>query len=262
MSDKMLRAYPYQPTIKIEDFEGPLDLLLHLIRENKMDIYDIKMVPITSQYLAFLHQQQAHQLEIAGDYFVMAATLMSIKSQMLLPQPEVMDEPTPEDDDPRAQLVEQLLEYQRYKRAADQLKDKEEFRQQEYTRPAMHVPRELISAHVEPGVTVDQLQAAFKRVLYHHRLTQPVVETVAAERVSVVGRMTSIVQRVKGGPTPFTEFFAGERSREQLVTTFLAILELSKHQRIILNQAALFEPIILVEGPQIDRDDNDEPSPS
>ncbi|MGM9891301.1 segregation and condensation protein A [Limosilactobacillus sp.] len=255
MSDKPLTNYPYQPTIKIEDFEGPLDLLLHLIRENKMNIYDIKMVPITSQYLDFLRQQQAHQLEVAGDYFVMAATLMNIKSQMLLPQTEPADEEPVAEDDPRAELVEQLLEYQRYKRAADQLKDKEEYRRQEYTRPAMHVPRELVSTQVAPGVTIDQLQAAFKRVLINHRLTQPVVETVAAERISVVERMATIVKRVKQRPTAFTSLFADDSSREQLVTTFLAILELSKHRRIILNQAALFGPIILVEGPQIDEDD-------
>lgn len=259
MKDKTLAGYPYQPTIKIEDFEGPLDLLLHLIRENKMDIYDIKITTITSQYLDFLHHQQAHQLEIAGDYFVMAATLMSIKSQMLLPQPieQEMEEDSPED--PREELVEQLLEYQRYKRAADQLKDKEEFRRQEYTRPAMHVPREMVSTQVKPGVTVDQLQAAFLQVLKNHRLAQPIVETVAAERVSVAERMNAVVDRVKRGPVQFVELFAGDRDRNELVTTFLAVLELSKHHRVDLQQAELFGPIILTEGKQIDGENSNEP---
>lgn len=258
MKDRTLAEHPYQPTIKIEDFEGPLDLLLHLIKENKMDIYDIKIATITSQYLDFLHHQQAHQLEIAGDYFVMAATLMSIKSQMLLPQPVEQEEEEPLED-PREELVEQLLEYQRYKRAADQLKDKEEFRRQEYTRPAMHVPRELISAQVEPGVTVDQLQAAFCQVLKNHRLAQPIVETVAAERVSVAERMNVVVNRVKRGPVQFAELFATDRNRNELVTTFLAILELSKHQRVELQQAELFGPIILVEGKNIDGENSDKP---
>ena len=244
MSTKPVTEHPYQPTIKIADFEGPLDLLLHLIRENKMDIYDIQIARITSQYLDFLHQQQAHQLEIAGDYFVMAATLMNIKSQLLLPQPSEPDEE-----------VEQLLEYQRYKKAADQLKDKENLRQQEYTRPAMHVPRELISAHVEPGVTVDQLQAAFVEVLKKHRLAQPLVETVATEKVSVAERMAAVVKQVKAGPVQFTALFAGDRSRDQLVTTFIAVLELSKHQRIAVQQAELFGPIILVKGTRIDDED-------
>lgn len=259
MKDKTLTEHSYQPTIKIEDFEGPLDLLLHLIRENKMDIYDIKIATITSQYLEYLHQQQAHQLEIAGDYFVMAATLMNIKSQMLLPQPEELAEEE-ESEDPREDLVEQLLEYQRYKRAADQLKDKEELRQQEFTRPAMHVPREMISAHVEPGVTIDQLQAVFLQVLKNHRLAQPVVETVAAERVSVAERMKTVIRTVKQGPVRFSELFTRDRNRDQLVTTFLAILELSKHHRIDMQQAELFGPIILVEGKNIDGDAGDESS--
>ncbi|MDO4903474.1 MAG: segregation/condensation protein A [Limosilactobacillus sp.] len=257
MSDNNLNEYPYQPTIKIEDFEGPLDLLLHLIRENKMDIYDIKIATITSQYIDYLRQQQAHQLEIAGDYFVMAATLMNIKSQMLLPQQEDLDEEE-EIEDPREELVEQLLEYQRYKRAADQLKDKEEFRRQEFTRPAMHVPRNMIQAHVEPGVTVDQLQAAFVQVLKNHRLNQPVVETVEAETVSVAQRMDEVVTAVKTGPIRFDEIFQKDRNRDQLVTTFLAVLELSKHHRIEMQQAEMFGPIILVEGTKIDGDD--EPS--
>ena len=255
MSTKPVTEHPYQPTIKIADFEGPLDLLLHLIRENKMNIYDIQIACITSQYLDFLHQQQAHQLEIAGDYFVMAATLMNIKSQLLLPQPSEPDEEAEELPDPREELVEQLLEYQRYKKAADQLKDKENLRQQEYTRPAMHVPRELISAHVEPGVTVDQLQAAFVEVLKNHRLAQPLVETVATEKVSVAERIAAVVKQVKAGPVQFTALFAGDRSRDQLVTTFIAVLELSKHQRIAVQQAELFGPIILVKGTRIDDKD-------
>lgn len=254
MSTKPIAEHPYQPTIKIADFEGPLDLLLHLIRENKMDVYDIQITLITSQYLEFLHQQQAHQLEIAGDYFVMAATLMSIKSQMLLPQPVTLDEETEELPDPREELVEQLLEYQRYKKAADQLKDKESLRRQEYTRPAMHVPRNLIRPQVEPGVTVGQLQAAFVEVLKKHRLAQPVVETVAAEKVSVAEKMTAVIKRVKEGPVQFTALFDDDRSRDQLVTTFLAVLELSKHQRIRVQQAELYGPIILLEGTRINED--------
>lgn len=257
---KPLTEYPYQPTIKISDFEGPLDLLLHLIKENKMDIYDIKIVTITSQYMDYLRQRQEHQLEVAGDYFVMAATLMNIKSQMLLPASPVDEEAGEEvQEDPREELVEQLLEYQRYKRAADELKNKESYRHQEFTRPAMHVPRELIAAHVEPGVTVDQLQAAYAQVLRRHRLAQPVVETLAAEKVSVAQRMREIMATVQKRPTQFNELFANDRTRDNLVTTFLAILELSKHRRVILNQAALFGPIILVEGPKSDGKTVDEP---
>lgn len=146
MSENETMTVGQQPTLKLGGFEGPLDLLLHLIREAKMDIYDIKIATITSQYMDYLHQMKAHRLEIAGEYFVMASTLMRIKSQLLLPQAPPLDdeEPAEEPVDPRQELVDQLIEYQRYKKAADHLKDKESYRQQEYTRPAMRVPRDLV----------------------------------------------------------------------------------------------------------------------
>ncbi len=229
---------PFQPVIKVHDFEGPLDLLLHLIKQSEMDIYDIQISQITSQYLDYLHQMQSHQLEVAGEYFVMAATLMDIKSQMLLPSPPVLDDELEvEEIDPRQELVEQLLEYQRYKKAADRLKDKENLRQQEYTRPAMQVPREMVKSHVEPGIKLTDLQQAFAAVLRRQQLATPLVETVAAE-----------------------DLFENLHTRDGLVTTFLAILELAKHQAITINQGGLFEPIILAEGPKSDEYETNQPS--
>lgn len=253
MSDQVIPAKPFQPTIKLNDFEGPLDLLLHLIRQAEMDIYDIKIAQITSQYFDYLHQMQDHQLEVAGEYFVMAATLMNIKSQMLLPAPPTFeDEPEAEVEDPRQELVDQLLEYQRYKKAADKLKDKESFRQQEFTRPAMRVPVELVNASVAPGVDLDELQAAFTAVLRRQQLAAPLVETVAAEKVSVGQQMRTVFETIRQGPARFADLFEQLHTRDGLVTTFLAILELAKHQAIIIQQGGLFEPIILVEGPKSD----------
>lgn len=239
-----------QPTLKLGDFEGPLDLLLHLIREAKMDIYDIKIATITSQYMNYLHQMKAHRLEVAGEYFVLASTLMRIKSQLLLPQAPPLDddEPAEEPVDPRQELVDQLIEYQRYKKAADHLKDKESYRQQEYTRPAMRVPRELVSEQVAPGVSLDQLQAAFKQVLRRRRFTQPVVETVAAEKISVAQQMERVFDKVMAGPQRFVDLLTATVTRDDLVTTFLAVLELAKHQAIQLEQADLFAPIIVTKG--------------
>ncbi|MBB1062762.1 segregation and condensation protein A [Limosilactobacillus fastidiosus] len=251
MSDKqeIIPRYPFQPTLKIGGFEGPLDLLLHLIRQSKMDIYDIQIEEITQQYFDYLRTMKSHQLEVAGDYFVMAATLMNIKSQLLLPQPdEEIEEQSEEIVDPRQELVEQLLEYQRYQKAASHLKDKADFRQAEYTRPAMHVPAEMIAKHVEPGVTLSQLQQAFADVLKRHQLTSPVHETVAAEKVSVAQRMNQVFAIVKQEATRFEDLFIGEQTRDELVTTFLAILELTKHQAVTIHQEKLFGPIILVEG--------------
>lgn len=261
MSEQVIPQYPFQPTIKVQDFEGPLDLLLHLIKQSEMDIYDIKIATITSQYLEYLHQMKEHQLEVAGEYFVMAATLMDIKSQMLLPAPPSIDEePEEEQEDPRQELVDQLLEYQRYKKAADNLKDKETYRQQEFTRPAMRVPKDMIKAGVAPGITLEELQEAFAGVLRRHQLSAPLVETVEAEKVSVAQRMSKVFSIVKEGPARFEDLFVGQKTRDSLVTTFLAILELAKHQAILINQAELFDPIILVEGPKSDEYENNQPS--
>ena len=127
-----------QPLIQVSDFEGPLDLLLHLIKTNEMDIYDIRISTITSQYLTYLHQMQLVRLDVAGEYFVMAANLMAIKAKLLLPKPQSVV-PVDEDEpaDPREELVNQLLEYQRYKQAAQALKQRALERQQHFTRPAM-----------------------------------------------------------------------------------------------------------------------------
>lgn len=252
-----------QPTLKLGDFEGPLDLLLHLIREAKMDIYDIKIATITSQYMDYLHQMRAHRLEIAGEYFVMASTLMRIKSQLLLPQTPSLEEAETDEEpvDPRQELVDQLIEYQRYKKAADQLKDKESYRQQEYTRPAMRVPRNLVSEQVAPGVSLAQLQAAFAQVMKRHRFTQPVVETVAAERVSVATQMHQVFERVTAGPQRFVDLLTTAVTKDELVTTFLAVLELAKHQAVQIEQAGLFAPIIIREGLKSDDYRNNEYRP-
>lgn len=263
MSEQHIHPTRQQPTLKLGDFEGPLDLLLHLIREAKMDIYDIKIATITSQYMDYLHQMRAHRLEIAGEYFVMASTLMRIKSQLLLPQTPPIDEEEPEEEpvDPRQELVDQLIEYQRYKQAADRLKDKESFRQQEYTRPAMRVSRNLVGEQVAPGVSLDQLQAAFNQVLKRHRFTQPVVETVAAERVSVGRQMRTVFDRVVTGPQRFVDLLTTAVTKDELVTTFLAILELAKHQAVHIEQAGLFAPIIIREGLKSDDYRNNEYRP-
>ncbi|MBB1078317.1 segregation/condensation protein A [Limosilactobacillus sp. STM2_1] len=253
MSEQVQLQNSFQPTIKLHDFEGPLDLLLHLIKQSEMDIYDIEISQITSQYLEYLHQMQSHQLEVAGEYFVMAATLMNIKSQMLLPAPPIMeDEPEVAEVDPRQELVDQLLEYQRYKKAADHLKVKESLRQQEYTRPAMQVPDELVKTSVEPGISLGELQSAFASVLRRHQLASPIVETVSAEKVSVSHQMKEVFAIVRQGSARFDDLFVDLKTRDGLVTTFLAILELAKHQAILINQSGLFDPIILVEGPKSD----------
>lgn len=248
---KEIANLPYQPTLKLNEFEGPLDLLLHLIRQAKMDIYDIKIAEITEQYMNYLAENKKHQLEIAGDYFVMAATLMAIKSQMLLPSPPADEEDSqPEEEDPRNELVEQLLEYQRYKQAAEDLKDKEEHRQTEYTREAMAVPKDLIQLRVKPGVSIDELQSAFAKIVERHHFKEPEVENVRPERVTVAERIKSVVNQVTR-PVRFVDLFQDDVTRDNLVTTFMAVLELTRHAVVQINQTQMFGPLIVIPGPKM-----------
>lgn len=249
MTQAELPTMPYQPTIRLKDFEGPLDLLLHLIRQSKMDIYDIPIAEITKQYMDYLKESQRHRLEIAGDYFVMAATLMSIKSRMLLPKPPVAEDEPVAEEDPRQELVNQLLEYQRYKEAAKRLQGKEAKRQQEYTRQAAQPPEGLVHEQVAPGVSLDQLQAAFEKVLRRHIKQEPVTTTVAAEPITVAERMDYVTKHVDH-PVRFVDLFEDDVSRDNLVTTFMAILELCRHAVIRLSQTDLFGPLIVLPGPK------------
>lgn len=257
MSNHDLVELPFQPTIKINDFEGPLDLLLHLIRQSKMDIYDIRIAEITDQYMKFLADTKKHRLEIAGEYFVMAATLMAIKSQMLLPKPPQDEEEAPEEqEDPREELVEQLLEYQRYKDAATHLKSREEERQKEYTREAMAVPKGLVHEHVAPGVTIDQLQVAFVKILKKRASDHVEIDNVEPEKVTVAERIAAVKKMVTK-PVRFVDLFANDRSRDNLVTTFMAVLELVRHQVIWVNQTELFGPLVVVPGPKQKVEENE-----
>ena len=160
MAEQELARLVGQPTLVLGDFEGPLDLLLHLIKKAEVDIYDIPIAKITNQYVEFLHQQEQNQLNIAGEYFVMAATLMSIKSAMLLP-------------------------------AA--LKDKEEYRQREYTREAMAVPKNLVETRFAPGVGIEELQRAFEDVVKRHHFHEPITQTVDPDPVTVAERIEHVI---------------------------------------------------------------------
>ena len=234
-------------TIKISEFEGPLDLLLHLIRQNKMDIYDIPIADITQQYLDYLHSMQALKLDIAGDYLVMAATLMTIKSRDLLPQPEPEDDELSEDEDPRDSLVAELLAYKVYQEAAGELRVKEQARHQHFTREAMLVPSDLSAPKLTAGITVADLQAAFHQLVVKRRRVQPLMRTVVAETVSIDDRMTQITVRLQQQPQglAFSDLFTVSASDEMLVTTFMAVLELTKQNQLTLEQRAPLDPIHL-----------------
>ncbi|MEJ2698319.1 MAG: segregation/condensation protein A [Desulfuromonadales bacterium] len=221
--------------IKIENFEGPLDLLLHLIKKNEMDIYDIPMAEITAQYLATIDAMKSLNLEVAGEFLLMAATLLHIKSRMLLPQQDPEEEPEPEEEDPRAELVRRLLEYQKYKDAAlcldsRPLLDREVFSR----RVASSESDEQEEGELE-AVGLFELVDALRRLLREN--PEPVFHEVDMERLSVTDRVNTILSSLAGKETvAFTELFSARPGRGEVIVTFLALLELGKMNLVRLLQ--------------------------
>ncbi|MDA8433960.1 MAG: segregation/condensation protein A [Nitrospiraceae bacterium] len=212
--------------IKLPVFEGPLDLLLHLIRENKVDIYDIPISFITRQYLDYIEVMKELNLEIAGEFLVMAATLIQIKSRMLLPPEEKEAEGT-ETVDPRLELVQRLLEYQAYKDAATILREKEEESQLLFSRGAGETEEEAEEETSEPSlfdVNIFDLLGAFKKML---ESAPPEVRTITREALTVKDKMFMIVDLLESTESiRFEELFRDTITRTQLLVTFLALLEL------------------------------------
>jgi segregation and condensation protein A len=211
-------------SIKLPVFEGPLDLLLHLIKENKVEIYDIPISLITSRYLEYIEMMKELNLEIAGEFLVMAATLIHIKSRMLLPPEE--DVETEEAKDPRLELVQRLLEYQTYKDAASILKEKED----ETLRIFGRMPEEFEEEEgIEPelylfDVNIFDLLGAFKKILD----TAPEeVRTISRETLTVKDKMFLIIDMLELSESiRFEEIFKDMATKEQLIVTLLALLEL------------------------------------
>lgn len=225
--------------VQLEIFEGPLDLLLHLIKKNEVSITDIPIATITEQYLATLEVMQTLNLDVAGEFLVMAATLVHIKSRMLLPVTDA-EEDEEEGADPRAELVRRLLEYQRFKDAADQLERRELLTRDVFVRSA--APAEEIPAPGFREVSVFELLTALKRVL--DRLPKDVVHEVLLEKITVREKMTLLLDQLRAhGKILFESLFAEMKSRMEVVVTFLAMLELVKVRAIRIFQEEATGPI-------------------
>lgn len=215
----------------LEHFEGPLDLLLHLIAKNKVSIYDIPIAEILDQYMAVLHEAEAMDLDVAGDFVAMAAQLVYIKSKMLLPRHEEEEE-----EDPRAGLVEMLLEYQRIKETASFFREKGEVGRDIFVKP----PEQLGDVPCEYHHAVaDLIRAANNMLRRAQRRVPPPASAfsgiVGREPVPVEGRITAILKRfLHHVRLPFRRLFDDAQSRSEIVATFLAVLELSKNRRVRL----------------------------
>ncbi len=230
----MVLAAPNSPLFRLQVFEGPLDLLLHLIRENKIEIYDIPIAEITRQYLEYLALMEIMDLTIAGEYLVIAATLLEIKSRMLLPKPAL---PAEEDDldDPRIELVEKLLEYQRYQGTVETLRSWEDSRRLLFFRGALENPDDYALPLSEGDVSVQQLLAALHRVLTSAGVDDSAATAVVPRRrVSLRMKMAEVIRKVSRYPAgmPFDLLFESPLMRYEVVLAFLALLELIRLNRL------------------------------
>ena len=184
--------------LKINEFEGPLDLLLHLIKENKMDIFDIKIEEITEQYLSYIKKQESMNLEVDSEYLVLASELIEIKSKLLLPhEKEVIDE---EESDPREELMNRLLEYQAYKEITKTLKEKELIRQEIYTKAPSSLKEYVDSdTDIKMDVTLDDLVDAFQKFLERKKESKPLTTKVTENEITVSSRRSDIKMLLSKG---------------------------------------------------------------
>ena len=228
---------PYALQVFLEAFEGPLDLLLYLIRRQNIDILDIPIAEITKQYVQYIEVMKELQLELAGEYLLMAAMLAEIKSRMLLPRPEAHEE---EEDDPRAELVRRLQEYERFKQAAEDISDLPRLERDVFVATAEAPERKVVTKL--PDVTMKELLLAFHDVLKRAEMFSNL--QMQREPLSVRQRMTEILSRIKASKfTGFADLFDPEEGRMGVAVTFIAILELLRESIIEVVQSDEFAPL-------------------
>ena len=241
--------YKVHYKVHLESFEGPLDLLLHLIEKNRIDIYDIPIALLTEQYMDYLAKFKEFNIEVASEFLVMAATLLQIKSKILLPDTKVeeVNEDDTDEVDPRKELVERLLEYRRYKEVSSILGEMADEAGKRFFREASNLP----TKHLPPkGLDVKLLWQAFQNVLESQIENEPLVANVAREKYTIEDKIISLLALLKqhGGNICFNIVFQYSEhkiSKSELITTFLAMLELIKIKRITVYQTSIFSPIYL-----------------
>lgn len=230
------------PRIQLPVFEGPLDLLLYLIRRDRIDIHDIPIAPITRQYVEYLDLMKELNLDVAGEFMVMAATLIHIKSKMLVPVDPAEAQGEEESEDPRAELVRRLLEFQRYKEAAGVLHQQAQIRAATWTRPDGVVPRfdDAGEEMLEAGLF--DLITAFREVLERRKTL--LAHEVEPEGKTVEQRMEELLSLLRAGESlEFGGLFAAEETKRDMILTFLALLELIRLKQVKVYQRGLFGPI-------------------
>ena len=228
--------------IRLEQFEGPLDLLLHLIKKNEINIYDIPMALITKQYLEHINLMKSLNLVVAGEFLVLAATLIHIKSKMLLPsEPDGEEE---EGQDPRAELVRQLLEYKQFKEAAYDLQDRERLWREVYRRAPLLTGTPIESEETPLELTLFDLMDALQDVV--RRAPSKGLLELTAEHLTIKNRMNYILERLEASAAvPFEMLFSPTDGRLVLIVTFLGLLELMRLKLVRVFQPETFGAILL-----------------
>ena len=229
-------------SVKLESFEGPLDLLLHLIRKNEVNIYDIPIALITAQYFQYIELMQELDLDVAGEFLVMASTLIHIKSRTLLPRPDPSQDDAESEEDPREALVRRLLEHQKFKAAAGLLHEQETLRAAQFMRPDGSVAA-IAGEDYEPELEVDlfSLIAAFRGVLERASRRPPMV--IPPEQISIELRMDQLLARLSETDACGFEDLFGDGSRSFMIVTFLALLEMIRLKLIRVFQSGGVGPI-------------------
>jgi segregation and condensation protein A len=245
-SKRTTRANVPAPPVKLEAYEGPLDLLLDLIRKQKINIYDIPIAKITRQYLDYLRLMEELNIDVAGEFVLMAATLIYIKSRTLLP-PDPTAAAEEQEEDPRAELVQRLLEHEQFKNAAEMLKSKRTVEEATWSHPGID---EFTEAEDEPGLaaSVFDLISVFREILERAK-KRPQIH-VRREQVTVREMLEHVkqVMRERSGPVSIDDLVAGYVWRQALIALLLALLELVRLRAIHLRQDELFAPITAVKS--------------
>lgn len=231
--------------VKLDGFEGPLDLLLHLVKQYEIDIYDIPVSVITEQYMHYIHTMKKLELTVASEYLVMAATLLALKSQMLLPKQEIPAEDEEYMEDPREELMERLITYRKYKQAAEKLQEQDTH--STFTRAPAIVDQKKQQLPLQAGsVTIYDMMSALDKMFERKKWDQPLDTTVARSEIPIGQRMEEIHQLLRENKNGvyFDDLFT-HRSKSHIVTTFIALLELIKKQIIICKQERNFEELYI-----------------
>ncbi len=228
----------------INDFEGPLDLLLHLIKESKMDIMNIEIEEITKQYMAFLDQTEKMNLEISSEYLVLASELIEIKSRMLLPRNQMEEDS--EEEDPREDLIQRLLEYQAYKDITPSLQEMEAERSMAYSKnPSLNITGVDLNPELSDIVDMDALTNAFKEFIKRKEAEKPLATKITNKEYSVHERSREIKSVLnKKGKVKFEELFT-EYNRNYIVVTFLSILIMAKNGEVLIEQEENFKELYI-----------------